>query len=199
MTRTKIDWEVVRSRLRANEHALKEALAESPERIEAAYRHRAIRLAKKQADPGPVSASLPVLVFRLGTELYAVELQDLAEVFPFAQCAAVPGAPKEFPGVINMRGELRAVLDLGLLLGLPENTDRDSGFVLMLRQQGREIGLKVDLIEDLREIRPEDSALPAQGKYAKGLTSGTLTLLSVDAVLAEVFSKETEEFSGRRI
>jgi chemotaxis signal transduction protein len=190
MTRTKIDWEVVRTRLRASERALEEALAESPERIETAYRERAIRLASKQAEPGPVSEGLPVLVFRLATERYAIELKDLAEVFPFARCVAVPGAPREFPGVISLRGELRAVLDLRLLLGLSENADNDSGFVLMLRRQGHEIGLKVDLIEDLREIRPEDLAFPAQGKYAKGLTSGTLTLLSVDAVLAEVLSKE---------
>jgi purine-binding chemotaxis protein CheW len=202
MKRTNIDWDVVRTRLRANERALEEALAESPERIETSYRQRAIRLAHKQAEPGPVSASLPVLVFRLATERYAVELKDLAEVLPFAQCAAVPGSPPEFPGIINLRDELRAILDLGRLLGLsensfPENADKDSGFVLMLRRQGREIGLKVDFIEDLQQIRPEDLSLPIEGKYAKGLTSGTLILLNVDAVLAAVFSKDEVSTTGR--
>jgi len=60
----------------------------------------------------------------------------------------------------------------------------------MLRRPGREIGLKVDAIEELREIRPEELSAPAQGRYVKGIASGALMLLNVEAVLAAVFSKE---------
>jgi chemotaxis signal transduction protein len=185
-----IDWERVRSRLRASELALEEARAESPERIEAAYRQRAVRLAKVQGELEPVSTGLPVLVFRLAQERYAIELHEVAEALPFARCTPAPGSPPQFRGVINLRGELRAVVDLSRLLALSENGDRDAGFVLMLRRQGREIGLKVDRIEEVREIRPEELSVPAQGNYVKGIASGTLMLLSVEAVLAEVFSKE---------
>jgi chemotaxis signal transduction protein len=190
MTRTSIDWERVRTRLKASERALEEALAESPARIDAAYRQRAVRLAKGQAGYGPVSAGLPVLAFLLAQERYAIELHEVAEVLPFAHCTPAPGSPPQFRGVINLRGELRAVLDLGTLMALPENGARDTGFVLMLRRQGREIGLKVDSIEELREIRPEELSIPAQGNYVKGIASGALMLLSVDAVLAAIFSKE---------
>ena len=89
-----------------------------------------------------------------------------------------------------MRGELRAVLDLANLLGLSENGNRDSGLVLMLRRPGQEIGLKVDSIEELQEIRPEELSVPVQGSFVKGIASGALMLLSVEAVLAAVFSKE---------
>ena len=190
MKRAGIDWELVRSRLRASERGLEEALSENPERIAAAYRQRAVELAKVQGEHGPVSAGLPVLVFRLEKERYAIELQEVAEVLPFGRCTPAPGSPPQFRGVINLRGELRAVLDLGRLLALSENGDRDSGFVLMLRRPGREIGLKVDCIEELREIRPEELSLPAQGNYVKGIASGALMLLNVEAVLAAVFSKE---------
>jgi purine-binding chemotaxis protein CheW len=190
MKRATIDWELVRSRLRASEHALNAALEETPERIETAYRERAIRLAKAHIAPEPFAASLPVLVFRLVTELYAIELKELAEVLPFAHCARIPGAPPRFLGVINLRGELRPIVDLGRLLGSYENADQDSGFVLVIRRPGREIGLKVDNIDDLREIRPQELMAPPQAKYAKGLTSGPLTLLNIDAVLLNIFSKE---------
>jgi purine-binding chemotaxis protein CheW len=190
MKRARIDWDVVRSRLRSSERALEEALAESPERIDAAYRQRAIHLARGQAEQGPDSPGLPVLIFHLGQERYAIEAQDVAETLPFARCTPVPGSPPHFLGVINRRGELRAVLDLGPLLGLPENGQKDAGFVLILRRQGREIGLKVDRIEDLRAIRPEELSAPGEGKYVKQIASGTLMLLSVEAVLAEVYSKQ---------
>jgi len=187
MKRGGIDWELVRSRLRASEHAVEEALAESPERIAAAYRQRAVRLAKVQGEHGPVSACFPVLVFRLARERYAIELEEVSETLPFARCTAAPGSPPQFRGVINLRGELRAVVDMGRLLALSENGDRDSGFVLMVRRPGREIGLKVDCIDELREIRPEELSVPAQGNYIKGIVSGALMLLNVEAVLAAVF------------
>jgi purine-binding chemotaxis protein CheW len=190
MKRASIDWGLVRSRLRASEGALDAALAESPERIEAAYRQRAVRLADGPAVQGPVSAGLAVLTFRLAQERYAIELQELAEAIPFARCSPVPGSSPQFLGVINLRGELRAVLDLSRLLAISEHGDRDSGFVLVLRRRGQEIGLKVDRIEELREIRPEELSGPGQVNYVKGIASGMLMLLSVEAVLAEVFSKE---------
>ncbi len=187
-----IDWERVRSRLRSSERALEEALAESPERIEAAYRQRAVRLAKAQGENGTISAGLPVLVFRLARERYAIELQEVSEALPFARCSRPPGSPPQFRGVMSLRGEIRAVLDLATLLQLPENGDRDSGFVLMLRRPGREIGLKVDRIEELREIRPEELSVASQGNYVKGIASGAMMLLNVEAVMAAVFSKERE-------
>ena len=189
MKRAAIDWDLVRSRLRASEAALEEAVA-SPARIEAVYHRRAVRLAKVQASPKPATAGLPALTFRLAQERYAIELKEVAEVVPFAGCTPVPGSPPEFLGVINLRGDLRAVLDLGLLLALSAGGDRHSGFVLVLRRQGREMGLKIDHIEDLIEIRPEELTLPVREKYVKGLISGTLMLLNVDSVLEKVFSNE---------
>jgi purine-binding chemotaxis protein CheW len=190
MRRAAIDWDSVRSRLRASERALEGAMAESPERIESAYHERAVRLAKRQVEHGRVSVALPVLVFRLAQERYAIELKDVAEVIPFTRCTPVPGAPPQFAGVISLRGELRAVLDLGRLLAVSESTDSDSRFVLMLRRQGQEIGLKVDRIEELGAIQPQELSSGTPGSYVKGIAPGTLMLLSVDAVLAGVFSIE---------
>ena len=199
MKRTRIDWDLVRSRLQSSERALEEAMTESPARIDAAYRLRAARLAKRRVEQAPHAATLTILVFRLGLDRYAIEIKEVAEVFRLHRCAPVPGSPPGSPplfaGVINLRGELRAVVDLARLLALPGGADPgnkgdDSGFVLLLRRHGQEIGLKVDRIEDLREIGPEDLSLPSQGKYVTGLAPGMLMLLSVEAVLSEVFPKE---------
>lgn len=185
-----VDWEQVRVRLRASEAALEETLTASPARIEAAYHRRAVRLAGEPGRQRPVSASLPVLVFRLGEERYAIELKDLAETLPFAGCAAPPGARPQVLGVISVRGELQAVLDLGRLLTGSSGPPTDSGFVLMLRRRGREIGLKVEHIDELREIRLEDLTPPAQGNYVRGIAPGAVMLLDLEKVLASVFSKQ---------
>jgi purine-binding chemotaxis protein CheW len=189
MKRTGVDWEQVRERLRSSETALEEALSESPARIEAAYRLRAAWLAKA-AERKPVAPGVPLLVFRVAQERYGIGLHHLAEVLPFAGCTPAPGAQPQFRGVINVRGELRTVVDLGHLLTPSESVTGDSGFVLILRSPGRVIGLKVDRIEGLSEIRPEELGPPPQVRYVKGIGSGRLMMLSVDAILAEVFSNK---------
>jgi len=154
MKTVSVNWEQVRSRLRASEKALDEALRAGPQRIQIAYRQRAVRLANTKTSRTAVSPGLPVIIFRLARERYAIELKDLAEVLPFTRCTPVPGAPPQFLGVINLRGELRGVLDLSQLLALPESESAKSGFILMLRRSGLGVGLKVDSIEELHEIRP---------------------------------------------
>lgn len=190
MKPTTINWDRVRERLRASESALQAALAESPERIAEAYRSRAERLARGTTESHPVTAGLAALVFWLEKEHYAIALEELAEVLPFERCTPVPGAPSPFRGVINVRGAIRTVVDLRALLLGSESDAGESGFVLMLRRPGREIGLQVDHIEELREIRLEELRPPVEQNYLKGFTSGALMLLSVEAVLAAVFSKE---------
>jgi purine-binding chemotaxis protein CheW len=185
-----VNWEQVRSRLRASEEALEDALLTDAQRTQIAYRQRAVRLANIERSPRAVAPGLPVIIFRLARERYAIELKDLAEVLPFTRCTPVPGAPPQFLGVINLRGELRGVLDLSRLLSLPESENAKSGFILILHRSGSDVGLKVDSIEELHEIRPEDLTSPMQANYLKGLASGTLPLLDADVLLADVFSKE---------
>jgi purine-binding chemotaxis protein CheW len=189
MKRARIDWAAARNRLQASERMQEQALADSPERIRAAYHQRAIRLAQVPAEQQLVSAALRVLVFRLGQERYAIEVREVAETVPLTRCTPVPGSPPQFRGVINLRGEILAVLDLGRLLGHPTAEEKDVGFVLILSRSGRQIGLKVDDLENVREIAQEAFSVSKVGKYTKGIATGTLVLLSVDAVLAEVLSK----------
>jgi purine-binding chemotaxis protein CheW len=192
MKRASIDWRAVQEQLRASELALEETMTPSPQRVRDAYRQRAARLATVDLNLKPASPGLPTLVFLLGQERYAIEMKELAEVLPFVRCTQVPGGSQRFLGVINLRGEIRAVLDLRNLVAPSESGDGEAGFVLMLRRPGKEVGLKVDHIEDLREIRPEELTLSPQGTYGKGMASGTLMLLNVDAVLKEAFSKEEQ-------
>ena len=137
--RKEIDWEEVLARLRQGELALERASTPDPQRVEAVYRQRAAQLAGRRAQAGAVSPPLPVLTFYLGEERYGIELTALAEVVPFAGCTPLPGASPGVLGVVNARGEVRPVVDLARLIGLPEGGA--SGYVLFLRGEGA--GLRV--------------------------------------------------------
>jgi chemotaxis signal transduction protein len=183
MRSTGVNWDEVKGRLQASEKAFQETLAPNPARVKALFRERAIRLAKGHAQSRPASSGSPALIFRLAKDRYAVELKELAEVLPFGGCTEVPGTARHFLGVVNLRGELRSVIDLGMVLsGKPGG---GAGFILILNRQ---FGLKVDEIEGLREIRAEELTPPVPGRYTRGLVSETLTLLNVENVLSGVLS-----------
>ena len=194
MTRPSIHWESVHAGLRASESALQEALTATPQRIEAAYRERAIRLAKDPTQQKSLSPGTPALIFRLGQERYAIQLNDVAEVLPCTHCTPVPGAPLQFLGVISVVGELRSVLNLSAVLGVSLGASRvnssGDGFVLMVRHQGQEVGLNVDTIEEVHDLRLEEMTGANQGRFVKGIISGTLMVLDTEKMLAEVTAQQ---------
>jgi purine-binding chemotaxis protein CheW len=129
------------------------------------------------------------MALRLGEERYGIETKDLAEVAPFTGCTAVPGSLPQFFGVFQLRGELRPVASLCKLIGVEESGDPASSVVVLLRAAGGQIGLRVDGVEDLLEIRPEELVPAVGGKYLKGLL-GKLMLLDVEAVVQGVYANE---------
>lgn len=185
MKSSRIVWEEVHRRVQANELSLRETFSETPEHIKKVFRRRAIQLAKAHSVDKPASKGISALIFRVAQERYAVPLHELAEVLPFRGCTAIPGSPPQLLGVINLRGELRAVIALSQILsGTPPE---DSGAILVLR---REAALKVDALENLHEIASEELTRPRQGHYIHSIASGTLALLDVESMLSAVFTRK---------
>jgi len=192
--------------LAESEVALEKVLTPDREGIEAIYRERAAELADRKAQAAVAEGTVPAIVLSVGKERYGIELQYLAEVVPMAGCTPVPESPAELVGVINVRGEVRAVIDLASILDLPERTATDSGAVLLLRGHDQSeiknqkskitnLGLRVDQVEEIKQIAPnelvggpteESEGLPA--RYLKGLTPDGVIVLDLEALLThEIF------------
>lgn len=189
----RFDWAAIKNRLKQGQLGL----GVERQKAEAVFRQRAEQLAKPRALPGAASRGVSALTFYLGQECCAIELAELAEVLPFAACAPLPGAPPELLGVVNRRGELRPVVELSRLLGLPRSAEADPGQVLFLRRQTLGTGLRVDRIDQVRIMAPEELLLPGgesaalPTRYAKGLIPGVLILLSAEMILSHPLFKET--------
>jgi purine-binding chemotaxis protein CheW len=165
------------------------------QRMEAIWRERANRLSQRPVLTEAKQNDLPVIVLGIGKERYAIDLPDVAEVFPPVRVTPVPGAPAMFSGVINVHGEIRPVIDLGRLLGIETVPNGDLARVILLRKEGRELGLQIDSVEQIRRIGTAD--LPADGhggatssSHIKGSTKDLLMLLSTEALFAELHTGE---------
>jgi purine-binding chemotaxis protein CheW len=165
--------------------------ASSREHMEAEWQRRAVRLSRRPIAAAPNEDQRKVLVLQLGDEQYGIELADVAEVLPAVRCTPIPGAPPALAGVINIHGEIRPVMDLKLLLGLPHSAGSLPVPVVVLRKRGRQMGLQVDRVEQVRLI--DFGRLPSSQdttRYLKGVTVDTLMLLNAEALFTELLKEE---------
>ena len=190
-TKQRLDWQAVKKRLAV----LQAAPEQSATDLEQVYRRRTVELASRLEQARPATGTFPVLAFTLGPERYGLALTELAGVLPLTRWTPVPGAPAELLGVINHRGRICCVLDLARLLGLPPRESLSEGaYILLLRGPGREVGLRVDSIEAIRKIAP-DELMPLGemapqgtvefrpiGSFAEHRTRDGLTLLLAAAI-----------------
>jgi chemotaxis signal transduction protein len=159
--------------------------------LEIIYRRRAERLARRRTE-GDTATTTGALVFGAGDERYALELSTLAEVVPYRSCTPVPGAPAALLGVVNLRGDIRSVVDLRVMLGLPRRGNEPGGYVLILREADGSLGLAVDRIDEVRQFDaahltpPPDGSAPGHARLVRGITPDSVLVLDTAAIVAHV-------------
>lgn len=118
------------------------------------------------------------LVFQIGNESYGVPLLQVQEIRTYTPATRVPGAPPYVLGVINLRGNIIAVLDARQRFGLPP-ADEDTATVIVVAQvEGKTFGLRVDSVSDvmdvpLQEVQPPP---PIGSEEAQRFLSGLVHL-----------------------
>ena len=68
---------------------------------------------------------LQLIAFGRGEHHYGVELMYLTEIRPVTSLTRVPGVPPHFSGVIQLRGEIVAVIDISAFGGMPIAADEE--------------------------------------------------------------------------
>ncbi len=182
--------------LPAGELSSPAALHSRQQRMEAVWRDRAQRLSQRTGLTGAGQNALPVIVLGIGKERYGIDLPDVAEVLPSVRATPVPGAAAVFSGVSNVHGEIRPVMDLRRVLGIDTVRNGDLARVILLRKAGREMGLQIDSVEQIRWIGPGDVQSAGNGEaissqHIKGSTKDLLMLLSTEALFAELHTGDT--------
>jgi len=106
----------------------------------------------------------PYLTFRLENETFAVSVRKVREVLEYTPITKVPRTPEHLLGVINLRGTVVPVMDLGIKLGLgPRSVKDDTGIVVMEVTLGDEtiiLGTVVDGVEEVLELTESEIQPP---------------------------------------
>jgi purine-binding chemotaxis protein CheW len=113
--------------------------------------------------------------FYVRNSLYALEAAVVQEVVRLSALTPVHYAPPEVAGVINLRGRIVTVLDIGLKLGLPAIAPGKEARVFIIDQRDESIGLLTDRVGEVVEtdgtnIDPLPANIPAhQSRFFKGV------------------------------
>jgi purine-binding chemotaxis protein CheW len=186
-----IDWQGVRARLARALAATEEAARPSPGWAREVLEERARVLARVPPAPPWAGETIEVVTFALASEQYALPTRFVREVVRLADPTPLPGAPPFLAGVLNLRGDLLALVDLRPFLGTAAHEATGPARVLVLGDGRAEFGILADAAHEVRILRadevlgPPPAAGSAGREWLRGVTREALVVLDGAALLQD--------------
>jgi purine-binding chemotaxis protein CheW len=104
------------------------------------------------------------LTFRLGEEVFALDISEVREVLDYTTVTKVPQTPDYMRGVINLRGSVVPVVDMRLKFGMPaaEQTVNTCIIIVEIAVDGEStiIGAIADSVREVLELEAEQIEPP---------------------------------------
>lgn len=151
---------------------------------------RAKRLAVPET--GATEAGIvDVLRFQLAYQEYALEMRFVREVILTGEITPVPGVPPFISGICASRGQIISLVDLRVLLSLPEKGLTDLNRVIVITDGRIAFGILADKITGIGTIpsslilMPDPGMAPPWKQYLAGYVRSTLIVLDAAAILAD--------------
>ncbi len=103
------------------------------------------------------------LVFQVNGYKLGIPLENVVEVLrEFPEIVPVPNTPSHVKGVINLRGNICAVVDVGKRYGFEGKTPEKDPRIVIVETEKFEVGMWVDKVDGVfwLEIASEDTPDP---------------------------------------
>lgn len=104
------------------------------------------------------------LTFTLGKEMFAIGILNIKEILEYGQLTSVPMMPEFIRGVINLRGAVVPVVDLGARFGGKQSDITKRTCIVIIEvtteETSQDIGVVVDAVSEVLEI-PDEEIEPA--------------------------------------
>ena len=126
--------------------------------------------------------------------LCALDAAGILEVIRLGPLTPVRHAPAAVAGIVNLRGKIVTVLDLGLRLGFPKIVPGAESRIFIMEDGSEFIGLLVDRVDEVVETDPREMHPPPanissrQARFLKATCrsgSRVITLLDTAGILDE--------------
>ena len=107
------------------------------------------------AEEATVADEVQLVVFSLGREEFAVEVTQVREIMRMEEITRMPKTPAYVEGIINLRGQIIAVIGLANRLNL-ESDERSADTRIIVVEAGEvKVGMIVDSVSEVLRVSTE--------------------------------------------
>ncbi len=138
--------------------------------------------------------TMELATFYVGDSLCGMDILKVQEINKLLEMTKVPLAPEYVKGILNLRGQIVTVIDLGNKLSLADTEISSETRNIIVNSNGEYIGLLVHRIGDV-ERAEEDKIEPPpaniggiQGRYFEGVfkkEKNLIGILNVEEILKD--------------
>jgi len=141
-----------------------------------------------------VSTSQQIVCFKIGTEEYGIDILQVQEILRVPKITRLPKSKNHVLGVIDLRGKVIPIIDLGIKFGIIADL-RKSSRAIVVDIGGKQVGLAIDSVSHVTRVESADVEPPPpvvkgiSGKYIVGiakLKTGFIVILDIN----QIFSAE---------
>ena len=145
------------------------------------------------ADESKVAEEIQLVVFSLGREEFAVEVTQVREIMRMEEITRMPKSPHFVEGIINLRGQIIAVVELAKRLNIETAEKSGETRIIVVEAEEIKVGMIVDSVSEVLRIS-EDAvegsptlATDISATYLRGVVkqdSRLIILLDLTKVLS---------------
>ena len=127
------------------------------------------------------------VILKLGAEHFAVETDKILSINDMMTITVVPKAPAHIKGLVNLRGSIKSLVDINLLLNIDSNNKQNN--IIILKVDDEELGITVDEVEeviDINEQKLQKLETHNTESYIKGvieIDERLLTVIDIEKLL----------------
>lgn len=96
-----------------------------------------------------------LVVFAIGDEEFGVDIAQVREIVRIVAITYLPKAPAFIEGVVNLRGQVVAVIDLAKRLSIPSKPRGEITRIIIVEIEGLTVGMIVDSVSEVLRLAAE--------------------------------------------
>ena len=97
-------------------------------------------------------ADRELIAFRIGEQEFCVDIMNVREIRGWTPATPLPRSPSYMKGVINLRGTVLPIIDLGARFGLATAEPTARHVIMVAHIGSRLVGLLVDAVSDIVQL-----------------------------------------------
>lgn len=96
-----------------------------------------------------------LVIFAIGDEEFGVDISQVREIVRLIPITYLPKAPEFIEGVVNLRGQVVAVIDLAKRLVISSKQRGDNTRIIIVEIEGLTMGMIVDSVSEVLRLSSE--------------------------------------------